>query len=132
MAHSIEARVPMLDHPLVELSFSLSGDDLIQSGVTKAVLRRALSDLLPPSVASRTDKLGFVTPLDHWWSSGLGRFAREVFQSPTTRSRGLVNADECLRLLDNPARGNSGAFALWRALNVELWADVFLRETQLV
>ena len=132
MAHSIEARVPMLDHRLVELSFRLSGDDLIQSGVTKAVLRHALSDLLPPSVASRTDKLGFVTPLDQWWSSGLGRFAREVFQSPSTRSRGLVNADECIRLLDNTARGNAGAFALWRALNVELWADVFLRETQLV
>ena len=132
MTHSIEARVPMLDHRLVELAFSLSGDDLIQSGVTKAVLRHALSDLLPTSVASRTDKLGFVTPLDHWWSSGLGRFAREVFDSPTTRSRGLVDADECLRLLDNVERGNAGAFALWRALNVELWADVLLRETQRV
>jgi asparagine synthase (glutamine-hydrolysing) len=132
MTHSIEARVPMLDHRLVELAFSLSGDDLIESGVTKVVLRRALSDLLPTTVASRTDKLGFVTPLDQWWSSGLGRFAREVFNSPTTRSRGLVDADGCLRLLDDVERGSAGAFALWRALNVELWADVFLRETQLV
>ena len=133
MAHSIEARVPMLDHRLVELSFSLSGDDLIEDGVTKAVLRRALSDLLPTSVASRTDKLGFVTPLDHWWSSpGLGHFAREVFNSPATRGGGLVNADECLRLLDDVTRGPSGAFALWRALNVALWADIFLREPQRV
>jgi len=133
MAHSIEARVPMLDHPLVELALSLSGDDLIENGVTKNVLRRALSDLLPTSVASRVDKLGFVTPLDHWFSSpGLSQFAREVFNSPATRNGGLVNADECLRLLDEVTRGTSRAFALWRALNLALWADVFLRETQRV
>jgi asparagine synthase (glutamine-hydrolysing) len=133
MAHSIEARVPMLDHRLVELALSLSGDDLIENGVTKTVLRRALSDLLPTSVASRVDKLGFVTPLDHWFSSpGLGQFAREVFNSPATRSGGLVNADECLRLLDEGTRGTSRAFALWRALNVALWADIFLREPQRV
>ena len=133
MAHSIEARVPMLDHRLVELALSLSGDDLIENGVTKAVLRRALSDLLPTSVAARTDKLGFVTPLDHWFSSpGLAGFAREVFNSPATRNHGLVNADECLRLLDEVTRGTSRAFALWRALNVALWADIFLREAQRV
>ena len=79
MAHSIEARVPVLDHRLVELAFSLDGRNLIDHGITKAVFRRALDGLLPPKVAARTDKLGFVTPLDHWWSGSLGGFARDVF-----------------------------------------------------
>src|SRR5207237_3087112 len=62
MAHSLEARVPFLDYRLVELLFSLEGGQLIERGRTKAVLRRALGDLLPPVVRDRVDKLGFVTP----------------------------------------------------------------------
>src|SRR5919197_4136078 len=62
MAHAIEARVPFLDYRLVELCFSLPGGELVGGGQTKAVLRRALADLLPPVVRERRDKLGFVTP----------------------------------------------------------------------
>ena len=53
MAHSLEARVPFLDYRLVELGFSLPGDELIRRGRTKDVLRRALADLLPPQVRER-------------------------------------------------------------------------------
>jgi asparagine synthase (glutamine-hydrolysing) len=126
MTHSIEARVPMLDHRLVELAFSLRGDDLIDHGVTKAVLRHALGDLLPETVAARTDKLGFVTPLAHWWAGGLREFARDVFSSQASRERGLVDTAACLRRLDGSEPTKAEGFALWRALNVELWADAFL------
>ena len=66
MAHSLEARVPFLDYRLVELLFSLGAGELIERGRTKAVLRRALGDLLPPVVRDRVDKLGFVTPEASW------------------------------------------------------------------
>ena len=130
MAHSIEARVPLLDHRLVELAFSLDGRDLIDGGVTKAVLRRALGDLLPPTVAARTDKLGFVTPLERWWSGRFGRFAHEIFGSSGCRNRGFVDVDECLRRLDGLSHGQAGGFELWRALNVELWAETFSTPAQ--
>lgn len=126
MAHSIEARVPVLDHPLVELAFSLEGRDLIDHGITKAVFRRALDGLLPPKVSARTDKVGFVTPLEHWWSGSLGGFARDVFSSQASRDRGLVDVDECLRRLDAVSHGRPVGFELWRALNAELWAQAFL------
>jgi asparagine synthase (glutamine-hydrolysing) len=125
MAQSIEARVPMLDHQLVELAFSLDGRDLIEAGVTKAVLRHALADLLPPAVAARTDKLGFFTPLTRWWAGRLGELAREVFSSSDCRDRGLVDSAECLRLLDGVSRRGAVGYQLWRALNVELWAEAF-------
>src|SRR5207247_5876246 len=53
MAHSLEARVPFLDYRLVELCFALPGSELVGGGQTKAVLRRALHDLLPPVVRER-------------------------------------------------------------------------------
>jgi asparagine synthase (glutamine-hydrolysing) len=127
MAHSIEARVPFLDHRLVELAYSLDGGDLIVRGQTKAVLRRALGDLLPPAVRDRRDKLGFVTPEGRFMREALGELAADAFASPEFRSRGLVDPDAARERLQGHRRGDATAgMELWRALNVELWARSFL------
>jgi asparagine synthase (glutamine-hydrolysing) len=127
MAHSIEARVPFLDYRLVELLFSLEGGHLIERSRTKAILRRALSDLLPPSVRERTDKLGFVTPEAAFFRGALGELAADVFASQSFRERGFVDAGAASRRLERHRRGELNAgFELWRALNLELWARTFL------
>jgi asparagine synthase (glutamine-hydrolysing) len=127
MAHSLEARVPFLDHRLVELAFSLPGNELISSGRTKAILRRALGDLLPAPVRERTDKLGFVTPEPRFFREALGELAADVFGSRSFRERGFVAAHAARRLLERHRRGEvSAGMELWRALNVELWAQSFL------
>jgi asparagine synthase (glutamine-hydrolysing) len=127
MAHSLEARVPLLDHRLVELAFSLPGDELIRGGETKSVLRRALADLLPPEVARRRDKLGFVTPESRFLRGALGDLAADVFASQSFRDRGFVDEKAARQRLDRHRRGRLRAgMELWRALNVELWARQFL------
>jgi asparagine synthase (glutamine-hydrolysing) len=127
MAHSLEARVPLLDHRLVELAFSLPGDELIRRGETKSVLRRALADLLPPEVAQRRDKLGFVTPESRFFLGALGDLAADVFASQSCRERGFLDAAAASRRLDRHRRGHLRAgMELWRALNLELWAQRFL------
>ncbi|MDX6488340.1 MAG: hypothetical protein QOK13_955, partial [Gaiellaceae bacterium] len=127
MAHSLEARVPFLDYRLVELCFSLPGDELIRRGRTKDVLRRALADLLPPPVRERRDKLGFVTPEKRWFRGQLGDLAGDVFASREFADRGLVDAAAARRRLERHRRGELDAgMELWRALNVELWARAFL------
>jgi asparagine synthase (glutamine-hydrolysing) len=127
MAHSIEARVPFLDHRLVELLFSLDGGSLIANSRTKAILRQALADLLPPVVRERTDKLGFVTPEGSWLRGPLGELAADVFASQSFRERGFVDPAAAVRRLEQHRRGELKAgFELWRALNVELWARTFL------
>jgi asparagine synthase (glutamine-hydrolysing) len=127
MAHSLEARVPLLDHRLVELAFSLPGDELIRGGETKSVLRRALGDLLPPVVRRRRDKLGFVTPEAHFLRAALGDLAADAFASQSFRSRGFADADAVERQLRRHRTGDTTAgMALWRALNLELWARRFL------
>lgn len=127
MAHSLEARVPFLDYRLAELAFSLDGGELIRAGRTKHVLRRALSDLLPPEVRDRTDKLGFVTPGGRFFRGAIGDLAADVFASRSFAERGFVDARAARRRLDAHRRGELEAgFELWRALNLELWARTFL------
>jgi len=127
MAHSLEARVPFLDVRLVELLFSLGSSDLIQRGRTKAVLRRALGDLLPPVVRDRVDKLGFVTPETTWLRNGLGQLAADVFASQSFRERGFVNAETArARLAQHRSGERTAGTELWRALCIELWAREFL------
>jgi asparagine synthase (glutamine-hydrolysing) len=127
MAHSLEARVPFLDYRLVELLFSLEGGELIERGRTKAVLRRALGDLLPPAVRDRVDKVGFVTPERRWLRGALGELAADVFASRSFAERGFVDAPAARRRLERHRRGEVEAgFELWRALNLELWARIFL------
>jgi asparagine synthase (glutamine-hydrolysing) len=127
MAHSIEARVPFLDHRLVELAYSLDGAQLIARGETKAVLRRALADLLPPAVRDRRDKLGFVTPEERFMREALGELAAETFASAELRARGLVDPAAAQERLQRHRGGDvTAGMELWRALNVELWARAFL------
>ena len=127
MAHSLEARVPLLDHRLVELAFSLPGDELIRRGETKSVLRRALSDLLPPEVTRRRDKLGFVTPETRFMRGALGELAADVFASQSFRERGFVDAKAAATRLGRHRCGDIDAgMEIWRALNLELWARDFL------
>ena len=127
MAHSLEARVPFLEHRLVELAFSLPGGELIRDGRTKDVVRRALADVLPATVAARRDKLGFVTPERRWFRGALGRYAGQVFAEPETAARGFLDVDAAQRRLARHRDGEVDAgMELWRALNVELWARAFL------
>ena len=126
MAHSLEGRVPFLDHRLVELLYGLDARQLYERGTTKIVLRQALSDLLPPAVRARRDKLGFVTPEQRFFHGRLGDLAEEVFRSPELREHGLVDGDEALERLTRHRAGSPAGFELWRALSIELWARRYL------
>jgi asparagine synthase (glutamine-hydrolysing) len=127
MTHSVEARLPYLDHRLVELVFSLSGGELITGGRTKAVLRRALGDLLPKRVLNRSTKLGFPTPEGRFFREKLGELAMDVFASRSFAERGWVDVDAaCHRLRRHRASQIEAGFELWRPLNLELWARTFI------
>lgn len=67
MAHSIEARVPFLDHRLVEFTLSLPDDFKIRDGVTKFILREATKVDIPDVVRHRRDKMGFATAEPIWF-----------------------------------------------------------------
>jgi len=127
MTHSLESRVPFLDVRVVQLAYGLPAEELVDRGTTKLVLRRAFSDLLPPLVRDRRDKLGFVTPEARFLRGALGDLAAATFVSQPCRDRGLIDPDAALARLDSHRSGRlSAGFELWRALSVELWAQSFI------
>src|SRR6185312_5122962 len=68
MAHGLESRVPLLDHELVELAATMPADVKFKDGTMKHVLKTAMGPVLPASIASRRDKMGFPVPLHEWLS----------------------------------------------------------------
>ncbi len=126
MAHGIEARVPFLDHRLVEFSIGLGDRHKMVLADTKRVLRRAMGDLLPPSVAGRRDKLGFATPEAAWFRGPLRPAILDGIEETLTRYPGLFNAAGVRRLAADMLDGRRPLdFTLWRIVNVGVWGRVF-------
>lgn len=120
MAHSIEARVPFLDHRLVEFAFRLPGESKICGGVTKHVLRQAMVGTLPEAIRKRTDKIGFRADPGITW-----RFAsahRDALRKSSTEFESEWFDPVALgRLLDTADRSAAAEFALWRVISTKLW-----------
>jgi asparagine synthase (glutamine-hydrolysing) len=126
MAHGIEARVPFLDHRLVEFSIALGEKHKIVQGDTKRVLRRAMSGILPAAIVNRRDKLGFATPEQRWFRGPL-RYALEAGVEETlSKFPNLLNASRTRLLLKQMLDETRPLdFTLWRIVNVGIWGRVF-------
>lgn len=126
MAHSIEARVPFLDHPLVEFSLALGNDHKIVGGDTKRVLRRGMSDVLPRVVRDRRDKLGFATPEQNWFRGPLRDLVLQGIEATLARFPDLMNPAAVRALASDMLEGRRPVdFTLWRIINLGIWGNRF-------
>jgi asparagine synthase (glutamine-hydrolysing) len=126
MAHSIEARVPFLDHPLVEFSLALGNDHKIVGGDTKRVLRRGMKGILPEAVRERRDKLGFATPEEIWFRGPLRGLVEEGIEKTLARYPDLMNATGVRALSKEMLDGKRPFdFTLWRIVNLGMWGERF-------
>ena len=82
MAFGVEARVPFVDHTLVEWLATLPADMRLSGGWTKRIMREALVDILPVSVRTRKSKLGFLTPEPKWLAGPLAKWLWEALDAP--------------------------------------------------
>lgn len=120
MAHSLEGRVPFLDHRVVELAFRLPAERKIDGMQPKQVLRRALADLLPAEVLARRDKIGFRADVSATRRLA-HRHATAIRQQRTPWEAEWLDAGVLDRLIDAPDGDGTAEFLLWRALNLKLW-----------
>jgi asparagine synthase (glutamine-hydrolysing) len=126
MAHSIEARVPFLDHRLVEFSLSLHGDALFDKALTKRLLRDALKDMLPARVHARRDKLGFATPEGEWVRGALRPQVEAGVEEAIGRFPDVFDAAATRRLAAAKFSATGPLdFTLWRIANTGLWARAY-------
>lgn len=104
MAHSIEARVPLLDHELVEFAATVPPEMLLRGGQGKRLFRRAMRGVLPEPVLTRP-KRGFAIPLGRWFRGELNGFVEDLLLSPRSLERGLFEPAALRGLIERPERG---------------------------
>ena len=106
MAHSIEARPPLLDHKLVEFAATIPARFRLRDGTTKYLFKQAMRGILPDGIIDRP-KHGFAVPLARWFRGELAGFARDVLLSDACRERGLFDTQAC-RAADRAAPARPG------------------------
>lgn len=123
MAHGLEVREPLLDHPLVEWLSGLPPGLKLRNGEGKYLLKRALSEHLPSEIIYRPKK-GFAVPLAHWFRGPLRHAVRETVLGPVLAGTGWFDARRLQALVDDHQAGRCDA-------STPLWAlvmfDAFLR-----
>ena len=123
MATSVEARVPYLDHKLVEFAMSIPSSLKYRDGETKYILKRALEGVIPEQVLNR-EKKGFGVPLDEWMRGPFGSFVEESLFNSSLRRRRLFDYGFVKHILGEHRDGRANySFFLWSLLNLSLWYD---------
>jgi asparagine synthase (glutamine-hydrolysing) len=120
MAHSIEARPPLLDHRVVEFAATVPARYRLRDGTTKYLLKRAMRGVLPDGIIDRP-KHGFAVPLARWFRGELAGFARDVLLSDACRQRDLFEPKYVERLIRLHNSGRDLDLQLWTLLSFELW-----------
>jgi asparagine synthase (glutamine-hydrolysing) len=131
MAHAVEARVPFLDHEVVEFAARLPPSYKIRDGVGKWILKRAAEPFLDPETVYRK-KQGFGAPMEEWWREGdFGRRALAAFERSQIRREGFLDNDYVIGLLKAQMNGSPGhSFHLWTVLNAVLWHEAWIAGRQ--
>ena len=126
MAHGLEARSPLLDHPLVEFAARLPSRLKLRGSRGKRVLRRAAADLLPAPILRRR-KAGFGVPIGRWFRGELRGYLEDVLLSPSALGRGFFDPAAVRALVRSHGHGLRDRSAqLWALLMLELWCRRFL------
>jgi asparagine synthase (glutamine-hydrolysing) len=129
MAHSIESRVPLLDHRLVEFALRLPLSMKIRGRTRKYLVREIAKRLLPPQILDRP-KQGFAVPLSLWCRGGLREAFADVLQGARSRQRGYFRPAEIDRLMEEHLSGRRNHdLRLWQLFVFELWHRQYVDTT---
>lgn len=126
MATSVEARVPYLDHKLVEFAISIPSHLKYRGGKTKYILKRALQGVIPDQVLTR-EKKGFGVPINEWMLDRLGSFFEDSLLNSSLRRRDLFDYGFVNYMLsEHRSRRINYSFFLWSLLNLSLWYEQWI------
>ena len=126
MANSLEARVPLLDHKLVEFAAALPPHMKLRRMTRKYLLKRVASTLLPDSIVHRKKK-GFPIPIYDWFRRELRPFVRDTLSPEALKRRGLFDPAYVGKLLDEHESGFADhGLLIWGLMGVEFWHRQFI------
>ncbi len=126
MSTSVEARVPFLDHKLVEFSMNIPTAQKIAGGRAKNILKEAVKGLIPEEIINRK-KVGFGAPMSQWLRSGFGIMAKETTLNSGLMDRGYFDTDFIAGMFDAHMSGKGEySVQLWTLFNLCSWYDYWI------
>ncbi len=126
MLCSLETRAPLLDHELLEFAARIPAEYKIKNGCKKYIFKKAMSDSLPPDILNR-NKMGFCTPLIHWFKKDLTGYAEDMLLGERCRNRGFFNVKFIESLISNHRlKYRDLSSHIWQLLFFEHWCRNWL------
>ncbi len=125
MAHSLEVRVPLLDHEVVQVAATIPPELNLNGASGKRMFKKAMRGILPDAVIDRP-KRGFAVPLANWFRGKLQGFARDLLLSRRCKERNILNTAYVEQLLNLHRGGRALDFQLWTLISFEMWCRTFL------
>lgn len=123
MARGLEARVPFLDHSVIEFAWRIPLSMKLKDGVGKWILKRLLHQYVPEQIVDRP-KMGFGVPVDQWLRGPLRDWAHDRLTPAAIRRHGLLNPELVANTWDEHARGvTDRGGALWTVLMLHMWLE---------
>lgn len=127
MATSVEARVPFLDHKLVEMAMNIPTELKIKNGVNKYILKKAVEGIIPENIIYRK-KQGFGAPINEWlFGRSLGPYAEATVLNSALRERGFFDYGYIQGMFRRHREGRENlAMRLWTLFNLHAWYDLYV------
>ena len=126
MAHSLEARSPLLDPALMELAASLPLHMKLDGQTTKRIFKQAVREWLPASILER-EKMGFRIPFGEWLRGRLRQLPEEVLLDARSLDRGLFREQRLREIITEHLDGSRDhAYRIWTLLQLELWFRTYV------
>jgi len=125
---SIEARVPFLDHRLVELAFSMPMQLKLKNNTTKYILKKAVEGIIPDEIIYRKKK-GFGTPVSEWLKEDkeIQEKLISIIRNSKIHKLGIFNYSYINQLISDHLTGrHDNSFKLWNLITLSLWYDKWI------
>jgi len=126
MSVGLEARVPFLDHHLVDFSMDIPMNDKVHGGVAKYILKKAVEGIIPDQIIYRR-KMGFGAPMSQWMRGDFGRRVGSEIMASRLLGRGWLDRGFVQGLIDQhlSGRGDTSLY-LWTLYNLTAWYDYWI------
>ena len=127
MSNSIEARVPFLDHDLVDFTMDIPEKWKIKNKKSKYILKKALKGIIPDKIINRK-KMGFGAPMSEWLREGFGYEAKNKILNSALLKLNYFKIDEIEEMIDKHIKNKEdNATCIWTILNLCCWYEYWIK-----
>jgi len=123
MAVSLESRVPLLDHRIIEFTATIPPAIKFKNGQTKYILKQAVKNIVPKQIIERKDKIGFAYPWSKWYQGPLKDFLKNTLLDKKAKDRGIYNVKGIENIIKQEQEFGR---EIWGLLCLELWFKTFI------